>query len=434
MPAPDALARFQTLLRDALAQGTFVKLTLGKPRPAAPDSTLRNVFARPVVLKAGPQISLLYRHATRDITKNLPPAETEAALLALLAESFLDAHLFTPLQTAQLEQSADPAKPARLRIKTADSAPPIPPTAHDRAKSRLLTPDAPWLRALGVTNERGQPREGMAHKFRQIEKFAELLQSLLAESGLAASRGSAGLPAGTSASPLRLADMGAGKGYLTFALADLLRERAEIVGLERRADLVDTCNRVAADCGFAPRLRFVEGDIPAPPAGSDIRHSSLVLRHFNTSSAATLDALIALHACDTATDDALAAGHAAGARLLVVSPCCQKELRPRLVAPEVLADALRHGIFLERQAEFVTDALRAQLLECAGYRTKVFEFVSTEHTAKNLMIAATRPPALAARGAAFTPDPAALARVRAFAAFYGIREQRLARHLGIDLA
>ena len=434
MPPPDALARFQALLHDALAQNALVKLTLGKPRADAPDPTLRNVFARPVVLKAGPHISLLYRHDTRDITKNLPPAEAEPLLLRLLADSFLDAHLFTPLQTAQLEQSAEaapgaaPARPPRLRVKTADSAPPIPAASHDRAKARLVAPDAPWLRALGVTNDRGLPREGMAHKFRQIEKFAELLQSLLAESGLEpsashtalASLSCSKLPA-PRASLLRLADMGAGKGYLTFALADLLGARAEVLGIERRADLVATCNRVAAECGLAPRLRFTEGDIPSSPSAA-------------TASLGQLDALIALHACDTATDDALAAGHAAGARLLVVSPCCQKELRPNLVAPAVLSDALRHGIFLERQAEFVTDALRAQLLEVAGYRTKVFEFVSTEHTAKNLMIAAVRPAALAMRGAAFAPDPAALARVRAFAAFYGIREQRLARHLGLALA
>src|SRR6185295_4773636 len=104
---------------------------------------------------------------------------------------------------------------------------------------------------------------------------------------------------------------------------------------------------------------------------------------------------------------ALAKGIAAGAKLLVVAPCCQKELRAQLAAPPVLADALRHGIFQERQAEFVTDALRAQLLEWAGHRTKVFEFISTEHTAKNLMIAAmkSRPPG----------DPALAARTRDFA-------------------
>ncbi len=420
MPTPDAPARFHALLREALAQNALVKLTLGKPRSAAPDPTLRNVFVRPVSLKSGPQLSFVYRHETRDITKNHPPAEAAEVVARLLAGTFLDAHLFTPLQTAQLEQSADPARPARLRVKTADSAPPIPAATHDRAKHRPVSSDAAWLRALGVTNDRGQPREGMAHKFRQIEKFAELLQSLLAESGLAPALSGSTLPAPGSP-PLRLADMGAGKGYLTFALADLLRDRAEVLGIERRTDLVAACNRVASDCGLAPRLRFVEGDIPSSASAA-------------VGALGQLDALIALHACDTATDDALAAGHAAGARLLVVSPCCQKELRPRLVAPAVLADALRHGIFLERQAEFVTDALRAQLLEAAGYRTKVFEFVSTEHTAKNLMIAAVRPASAAARGAVFEPDPAALARARAFAAFYGIREQRLARHLGLALA
>jgi hypothetical protein len=141
------------------------------------------------------------------------------------------------------------------------------------------------------------------------------------------------------------------------------------------------------------------------------------------------DILIALHACDTATDDALARGLSAGARLLVVAPCCQKELRPQLTAPPVLANALRHGIFQERHAEFVTDSLRAQLLEHAGYRTKVFEFISTEHTAKNLMIAAIKPREPGSAGNRLQID-----RVQEFAAFYGVRHQRLAQHLGVSLA
>jgi hypothetical protein len=109
----------------------------------------------------------------------------------------------------------------------------------------------------------------------------------------------------------------------------------------------------------------------------------------------------------------------------VVAPCCQKELRPPLVAPQVLSGALKHGIFAERQAEFVTDALRAQLLEWAGYRTRVIEFVSTEHTAKNTMISAVkgRPHG----------ESAVAERIRAFAGFYGIRRQALAAHLGFAL-
>jgi hypothetical protein len=137
------------------------------------------------------------------------------------------------------------------------------------------------------------------------------------------------------------------------------------------------------------------------------------------------DVLIALHACDTATDDALAKGVSAGAVLLVVAPCCQKEVRGQIVPPAVLKASLRHGIFVERQAEFVTDALRAQLLDWAGYATRVIEFISTEHTAKNTMITAvkTRP-----RG-----NEHVARSIRELAAFYGIRQHTLARHLGFEL-
>jgi SAM-dependent methyltransferase len=223
--------------------------------------------------------------------------------------------------------------------------------------------------------------------------------------------------------PLRIVDMGAGKGYLTFALAALLGERAHVHGIEARPELVALCNRVARENHFS-NLTFTAGQIASfeivPSEATCLpNRKSKIENHINV--------LIALHACDTATDDALARGIAAGAELLVVAPCCQKELRPQLTAPPVLADALRHGIFQERQAEFVTDALRALLLEWAGYKTKAFEFISTEHTAKNLMIAASRshPPGTA------TDERAA--RIRDFAAFYGIRSQCLAAHLRFSL-
>lgn len=394
MPPPNARDRFLELLRPAVREGALVKLTLGKPH--ATDPSLRNLFVRPVALKSGAHFAFVWRHATCDITKNFPPEDSLAQLEPLIGGAFLDAHLFTATQHAQLECQPDGA--ARLKVSpVSNPISPPPRAAHDRAKSHLIAADAPWLRALGVTNDRGQPREGMADKFRQIQKFAELLTHLLDEAG----PGRDG--------PLRIVDMGAGKGYLTFALAALLGPRAEVRGVEARPELVALCNRIAAENGFAPRLSFAAGTIAdAALEGCDV--------------------LIALHACDTATDDALARGIAAGARVLVVAPCCQKELRPQLAAPPVLADALRHGIFQERQSEFVTDALRAHLLEWAGYRTKVFEFISTEHTAKNLMIAGikTRAP-----GAA---DDATARRIRAFASFYGIRAQALARHLAFPLA
>ena len=392
MKPPPARERFLALLREAVRGGTLSKLTLGKYRGA--DPSLRNLFVRPVALRAGPRLSFLWRHATRDVTKNHAPAAALDELEALVGGDFLHAHLFTAAQSAQLE--CEPDGSARLSVAAAGPRPAAPapedPT-HDAARHHPIPADSPWLRALGVTNDRGRPREGMAPKFRQIQKFAELVSHLLREAGL-------------ESGPVRVVDMGCGKGYLTFALCALLGPRAQVRGIEVRPDLVDLCNRVAAEQGLAPRLEFAAGSIAETPLGET-------------------DLLVALHACDTATDDALARGIAAQVRLILVAPCCQKELRGQLTAPPVLADALRHGIFQERQAEFATDALRAQLLEWAGYRTRVFEFVSTEHTAKNLMIAAIRAQAPGNSGAA--------ARLRAFASFYGIRRQSLAGQLGFDL-
>jgi SAM-dependent methyltransferase len=406
MSAPDARTRFISLLTSAVHDGTLVKLTLGKHRGA--DTTLNNLFVRPVTLKAGPHLSLLWRHATRDITKNLPPADALALIEPLLGTDFLDAHLFTPAQNAQLETRADGT--ARLSVKTASTAPMPVAEKHDRDKAHLIPGDSAWLRALGVTNDRGLPREGMAHKFRQIQKFTELLAQLLTESELDSPSDSARSHEHQRVdSVLRIADMGCGKGYLTFALAAHLGPRAEVTGIEFRPELVQLCNDLARSPAHPlPNLRFAAGDIAS-------------------TALADLDVLVALHACDTATDDALAKGIAAGARLLVVSPCCQKELRAQLSAPPVLADALRHGIFQERQAEFVTDALRAMLLEWAGFKTKVFEFISTEHTAKNIMITAIK------TGHARGADTHLAARIRAFAAFYGIGHHALATHLGFDL-
>jgi hypothetical protein len=415
-PTPDNRAKFLALLQAAVGEGTLQKLTLGKHRGA--DATLQNLLVRPVALKTGPHLAFVWRHATRDVTKNHPPAEALALIEPLLGADFLDAHLFTATQTAQLECQPDGS--ARLRVKQANGSAPATPAGNDRAKSHLSPADAPWLTGLGVTNNRGQPRDGMADKFRQIQKFTELLSHLLVEAGLIAPKplipdlpasGSSLLPAPC---PLQILDMGSGKGYLTFAVAALLGDRATIQGVEARPDLVNLCNRVARENNL-PNLTFTASEI-----------GSYQIENQNSKIENSLSVLLALHACDTATDDALAKGIAAGAKLIVVSPCCQKELRPQLSAPPVLADALRHGIFQERHSEFVTDALRAQLLEWAGYRTKVFEFISTEHTAKNLMISAikVRP----------SGDPATATRLRAFAAFYGIHTQRLATHLGVSLS
>jgi SAM-dependent methyltransferase len=376
-------------LKQAIKTEVLKKLILS--RFIGEDKTIKKLSIRPVLLKSGPKLSFVWHHKTNDITKNLSKDEAEEAIVRLLGIDFLDAHLFTTTETLQLE--CKPEGTSRLtRTKVAFERPTI--TGNDREKNRVINPQTQWLEALGITNSSGYPREGMASKFKQIQKFSELLTTLISEADLS-----------SPSKPLTVIDMGSGKGYLTFAVSELLKSKAHVTGIELRPELVSLCNTVAQKSGMSEFLNFKAGSISSAPLKS-------------------LDILIALHACDTATDDALAQAIQADAKLIIVSPCCQKELRPQLKAPPVLAASLRHGIFEERHAEFVTDSLRALLLEWSGYKTKVFEFISTEHTAKNLMIAAIKQPA---------KKPEIAPTIRALAQFYGIKHQALAKHLGFSL-
>ncbi len=271
---------------------------------------------------------------------------------------------------------------------------------HNRDRQHLIRMDRPFLRDLGIVQPSGKLVPAMARKWRQINKFVEILVSAWRNSPDSERLGGKDQP------PIRIRDFGAGKGYLTFALHDYLTHslglRVETVGVERRSDLVALCNRIARKLGMEG-LRFEQGDIAAAEASGT-------------------DWMIALHACDTATDDALHQGVRQRASMLVCSPCCHRELRPQLLSPHPLQPILRHGIHKGQEAEMLTDGLRALLLEAEGYETRVFEFIALEHTSKNKMILATR----AAR-----PRPAAEvhAEVDALKSFYGIRAQRLDRLL-----
>lgn len=389
-----AAEEFQFRLQSAVNDGSFVRLTLGSPRGT--DATLRQLIVRPVNLKAGPRLALVWRHVTRDLTKNLTLGEALELLEPLIGLQFASAHLFTTEATVQLELRE--RRPPRLHVGPATAGSAVRDESHDRTKQRPIAAENAWLRALGVTTAAGKVCAGMEAKFRQVNRFVELLAPLLAE---------ASLPADVTPT---LVDMGCGKGSLTFAahacLSRVTGRPVRVRGVEARLELVALGNRVAAETA-AEGLVFNVGQI-----------ADIALER--------TDVLVALHACDTATDDALAWGVAAGAALLIVAPCCHQEIRPQMIPPAVLAEPLRHGIFRERQAEFVTDALRAALLEQAGYSTRVFEFIAPEHTGKNLMIAAVK------RAGPFDREAAA-GRVRDLAAFYSVHQQTLATRLGFDL-
>ena len=244
---------------------------------------------------------------------------------------------------------------------------------HDRRKRYLLeegTP-VPFLVELGVMTPEGKIRASRYDKFRQVNRFLELVDDVV--------------PSLPPEGPLHVVDFGCGKSYLTFALHHLLTElrgsAVEIVGLDLKEDVIATCSALAERIGAAG-LRFERGEIAGFDAGRKV------------------DLVVSLHACDTATDEALAQAVGWEADAILAVPCCQKEAY-RQLGNDLLAPVLRHGLAKERFAALVTDALRAQLLELAGYRTQLVEFVALEHTAKNVLIRAVRgtPAGMNERGA-----------------------------------
>jgi SAM-dependent methyltransferase len=382
--------KFFEALGESVASGSFVRLTLAKRRGV--DSDLKNLYVRPVALKAGARLSFLYRHKTRDVVKNYAAAEGLRLIRGLLGGEFRSGHLFTAAQDLQLEFNRKGESRLVARPPTFTEA---RPAEHDRRKRRpVQTEGNVYLQALGVTDARGAVRPAMGDKLRQINRFVEIVAGLYESSPLAGRE------------EVSVVDMGSGKGYLTFAVYDYLNNAlgvsARVTGVEARPELVELCNDVARRAGF-DRLSFQTGYI----------------EDFDLPST---DILIALHACDTATDEALFKGITAQAAVIITAPCCHKEVRPQIRAPEPLSGLLRHGILLEREAESVTDSLRALLLEGAGYKVKVFEFVSTEHTRKNTLIAAVRREGK-------SDGEEALRQFRALKEFYGIREQRLEKLL-----
>lgn len=350
------LLNFIAYFRESVAEKNLQKLSLSKALPTRSEESLRNVYARLVQLKTGWQVQFTLRYSFRDVIKNLSPEAAEAALLAWLKDDFAIANLHTNERVFTLERK----KMDYLLRQVKNNAVKTVFFTNNLEKTRRLSPiNTLWLHRLGITSAKGDILKEKQAKFKQIDKYLEIMEGLIS-----------GLP---QQNDLQIVDMGAGKGYLTFALYDLLQRNKQnptIFGIEQRKDIVETANYIAEESGFE-QLKFIENTI-------------------ETYSIPSIDVLIALHACDTATDEALAKGIQSGANLIVVAPCCHKQVRRAMQPPASLKPALQHGILLERQAELVTDAIRALVLEKQGYTTKVFEFISLEHTGKNVMITAVR--------------------------------------------
>jgi SAM-dependent methyltransferase len=340
---------------------------------------------------------------------------------------------------------------------------------HDRPRNRRVDIEDEFWKLVGVTTPTTSRassaavavKPDMIAKVRQCEKFVEIVSNLVREvtaapttSGTAVNGGDAS----PSAHPdVRITDLGCGKGYLTYALHSFLQKQLELqeegggsnrarfasvtsVGIDIRPKLVRELNRIVADVGIEG-LRFEQGSIQDACLGDAAGGGGGAATTRTGEAGDSIQVFIALHACDTATDDALFSAIQRGADVIVTAPCCHKQLRPQIndlmlggsssksrrSNPHPLADVLRHGIYRERTSETVTDALRATLLELAGYKTNVFEFVGGEHTAKNCMITGVR---RTTRPSHANEQESIRSRIRSLADFYGIRHHKLADWMG----
>ncbi|MEC7119770.1 MAG: SAM-dependent methyltransferase [Pseudomonadota bacterium] len=387
----DATQQFLDILADSLTDSSLIKLSLSKYHGTQPK--LQRLAIRPIVLKAEPHLSFVYSYQTKDITKNHVLIEgLNLIQQLLLSGDFRSAHLRTVEQEAQLllNKRLEPHLQTKALLSSGQSA--ISATqSHNRSKHRYLTLDRPFLTALGVTDQQRQLIPSMSRKWKQINKFIEIFDHAFRELNH---------PAGQA---VHVVDFGSGKGYLTFAIREYIEQQLgcvpQVTGVELREDLVGLCNRAVQQLDLTG-LGFYQGDV----------------RSYQPEQ---VDVMIALHACDIATDYALHTGIRLNASIIMCAPCCHKELRPQLQSPDVLRPMLHYGVHLGQQAEMLTDSLRALLLEAHGYETKVFEFVALEHTSKNKMILAIK------KSASAHKKTEVLAQVTALKKFYGIQQQCL---------
>jgi SAM-dependent methyltransferase len=294
----------------------------------------------PVQLKRGPAVKLV----DGGHTETVPRDEWPARLDALLAGA-RHVHLLSP----DGDLHARRTKKGKWLVSSARASSGAPPEVeHDRAPNRALPADHPLFRATGISRD----------KERQVQHYIELLRPL---------------PLWQRDS-IRVVDAGCGKAYMSLALVAYGREvgtRVDLVGLDTNPGVIETVRGIAEQLGY-----------------DEARFEATAIADW--SSDEPVDLLVSLHACDTATDEAIAAGVRLGAQSIVVAPCCHHELAAQIAGQK---DALlRHGLLLGRQADLVTDALRASALELLGYEVDVIEFVSAEHTAKNLMLRAEHSP------------------------------------------
>ena len=328
-------------------------------KPLSKNSEVQKITLSPVVIKGHQRVKWVFSYATQDITKHCSPEESTVWLEEQLGSHFMIAEVWADGRQILYRRNS---KGHDIITEKKSAAMTTTPNTqgHDRIKAHTILEDRPYLHLLGLSNERGKVYDKARKKFVQIHRYIELLSPYFEDN---------------VEKKWHIVDMGSGKGYLTFALYDYLIQkygtsRISILGYDIRDNLINQCNNIAAECQYT-NLHFRMGNIE----NVDIQMANV---------------LIALHACDIATDMAICNAIEQKVDIVAVAPCCHKEVRHSLEIPEAHFFLKQHGLFLERHAELITDAIRSLVLQAYGYSVKVMEFVALEHTPKNVLIVGKR--------------------------------------------
>ena len=369
--------------------GELIQLVLSSPVKNVEADVLK-VFARPVELNSGPAIQFTRHESARETHQNLAPTEAAIEVERLFGSHFRHAHLFTKSADIKAKLRAS----GKLKLSRHAPTKTVASAEHNRSKQYLIQDGVPcpFLIEIGVMNSEGRVRAANYDKFRQVNRFLEFVEDVYST-----------LP---SSGVLRIIDFGCGKSYLTFAMYHLLVQKhgrkVEMLGVDLKQDVINDCRRIAEQLG-CDGLEFKAAHVAdIEPAGP-------------------VDLVVSLHACDTATDVALARAVAWQARAILSVPCCHHEFASKM-SSDLLPPIQRHGILRERFAELATDAYRAQMLEASSYKTQVVEFIDLEHTARNLLIRAVRRSGNQTVGAADIAAANARTAANEFAAQLGVSQ------------
>lgn len=365
------------ILEQAINAGDFRRLILSQPRNG---SELVKATVTPVTVRNEPHLQFALFTESQVSHENLVASAALSKARDLFDNTFGQGLLSTSRYEFTFHRKPDGTWKIKRRALAAAADQTANKVPHNRSKSYLIPENTPcpFLYEAGVMTATGQVRSAMYHKFRQINRYLELIEDII--------------PALPTDRSIEVVDFGCGKSYLTFALHHLLtvvhKRCVHVVGLDRKSEVVENCSQLAKrlDCRG---LEFREGDLTtyAPPGPVDLA--------------------LSLHACDTATDAALARAIAWSSPVILAVPCCQHELAPKIESAN-LQPLLRHGLSRDRFAALATDSLRAQLLEICGYTTQVVEFIDLEHTQKNVLLRSVRRQ---------QPDPHRQRRITEYLAF-----------------